>query len=78
MKIFIYDLLDNGNDNIVEFDLNDLHLMCHMEIKHYAQCIRRCIWSNCRLLLGMTEMTDDRIFSTDKIWSYVLMDGHSG
>ena len=56
--------------------------MRHMETKHYAQCIRQGIVEHLDQLQIVAwddgDDTDDRILSTDKIWSSVLMDGHSG
>ena len=48
----------------------------------YARCIRRDIVEYLDQLQIVAwddrDDTDDRILSTDKIWSSYLMDGHSG
>ena len=56
--------------------------MRRMQIKHYARCIRRDVVEYLAQLQIIAwddrDDTDDQILSTDKIWSSVLMDGHSG
>ena len=50
-----------------------------MQIKHHTQHIKRVIVEYLdQLQIIAWDDRDDRIFSTDKIWSSVLMEGHSG
>ena len=50
-----------------------------MQKKHHAQHIKRVIVEYLdQLQIIAWDDRDDPILSTDKIWSLVLMDGHSG